>query len=298
MDFDIRTRDTALKFVLQLLGMTEKELLHYYPVNDDYETLWRNNKDRLDAVDIKPLRVMAFHVTGVLDGCRSIQKYGILNLQQAVTIDTPLKRMFDRYGLSIDIASKVLKYQGEAVDIDYDHFRNRFPRTMMEKATKSVAHRIFYDYCVNGFLVNDNVYSYGTNIHLRPEFILDLIKLFPELEAMEQEWVLRHESYRIDFFAYLKQIARFTFSLDNDAALPFEEWQSLSDDQKLKKWMLYRALDRIFDDSSSEEFIYINNNMNIPPEQILRYTRISDFPQPWRNVKEHETPTSAKTYGD
>lgn len=142
-----------------------------------------------------------------------------------------------------------------------------------------MAHRLFYDYCVNGFLMNDNIYRYGTDIHCRPEFILDLVKLFPNLRDMECEWLNSYKSYRIDFIAYINQIERFTFSLDEYRDPPFEDWDEMSDEQKLKKWMLSYALDRAFDEMLGEEFLYVRSNISIPPNRIISCTEIPDsFP--------------------
>lgn len=74
----------------------------------------------------------------------------------------------------------------------------------------------------------------------------------------------------------MNQVERFTFSLDEFRDPPFEVWNDLSDEQKMKKWMLLYALDRAFDELISEKFLYVKSDLNIPPEQIRGCTEIPD----------------------
>ena len=84
--------------------------------------------------------------------------------------------------------------------IDYEHYRGRQFLTGNEEVLDRIAHRVFFDYCVNGFLVNDNVFNYGTRIHERPEFLMSLSDLLPDARKIEQYWETHAESYRVDFF--------------------------------------------------------------------------------------------------
>jgi len=69
-------------------------------------------------------------------------------------------------------------------DIDYERYRGRYDLSEQEQNIEGVAHRIYYGFCVDGFMVNDDVFNYGTDIHNRPEFILNLVKLFPSLKSI------------------------------------------------------------------------------------------------------------------
>ena len=49
------------------------------------------------------------------------------------------------------------------------------------------------------FLVNDNIFNHGTDIHERPEFLMTLVGLFPQLQMLEGFWESKSKSYKIDF---------------------------------------------------------------------------------------------------
>ena len=82
--------------------------------------------------------------------------------------------------------------------IDYEHYRGRQFLTGNEEVLDRIAHRVFYDYCVNGFLVNDNVFNYGTRIQERPEFLMSLSDLLPDAQKIEQYWETDRKSTRLN----------------------------------------------------------------------------------------------------
>lgn len=102
---------------------------------------------------------------------------------------------------------------------------------------------------------------------------MTLAKLFPEIEQVEQYWERHSKSYRIDFYATLNQIHRFCFDLDEWRDPPYEGWLELNDEMKIKKWMLSHAIDRS-NNALSEKFLYILDDIIIPPEQIISYNEI------------------------
>src|SRR5690606_500044 len=112
-------------------------------------------------------------------------------------------------------------------------------------------------------MMNDDVFSYGTNIHKRPEFMMKLSGAFPELKRMEDEWAERSKSYKVNFYATIDQIHRFNFDLN-------ETQEELTDDEiaQIKQWMVSRAIDRANNDMFSEVFLYVKDEIDIPPEQI------------------------------
>jgi hypothetical protein len=57
---------------------------------------------------------------------------------------------------------------------------------------------------------------------------------------------------------------------------PFEGWNELDEKQKLKKWMLSRAIDRS-DNNLSEKYAYMNKSTVIKPEQIISYEVITQL---------------------
>ncbi|WP_205087639.1 hypothetical protein [Veillonella magna] len=158
-------------------------------------------------------------------------------------------------------------------DIDYEKYRNHHFLTGLDEKLDRVAHRVYYDFCVNGFMANDNVYNYGTNIHERPEFLMTLGEVFPQAQKVENFWRSKAKSYRVDFFVTVDQVHRFNFELDEYRDPPYEDWDELDDEMKLKKWMLSHVIDRAHDDLGMTT-LYIKDDVTIPANQIISVIEI------------------------
>lgn len=98
-------------------------------------------------------------------------------------------------------------------------------------------------------MMNDDVFSYGTNIHKRPEFLMKLSTVFSELKKMEDEWAKRSKSYKVNFYATINQIHRFNFDLN-------ETQEELTDEEimHIKRLMVSHAIDRSCNILLSEVF--------------------------------------------
>ena len=275
MDFDLRTCDAAYYFVLDFIGMTPDEYITERIINceNDFETFWCRNIERIKSVDISGLRLMAFHVVGSLDECREIKDNGLMNLQSVLSKETILKKFLEKAGVTFDIPTKRVKCNGNTYDIDYEKYKGHHFLTRIDEKLDRVAHRVYYDFCVNGFMANDNVFNYGTNIHERPEFLMTLGELFPQAEKVEDFWRTKAKSYRVDFYATVDQVHRFNFELDEYRDPPYEDWFDLDDDMKLKKWMLSHAIDRAHDDLGMT-ILYIKDDVIIPANQIIDITEL------------------------
>lgn len=270
MDFDLRTCDAAYYFVLDFMGMTPDEYITERIINceNDFETFWSRNIERIKSVDISGVRLMAFHVVGSLDECCEIKENGLMNLQNVLSTETILKKLLEKAGVTFDIPNKLVRYKGNSYDIDYEKYKDHHFLTGIDEKLDRVAHRVYYDFCVNGFMANDNVFNYGTNIHERPEFLMTLGELFPQAEKLENFWRTKAKSYRVDFYASVEQVHRFNFELDEYRDPPYEDWYDLDDDMKLKKWMLSHAIDRAHDDLGMT-ILYVRDDVTIPANQII-----------------------------
>lgn len=279
MDFDIRTPDTAYFFLLDFLKMNGEEFIDEHHINceADYELFWDRNFDRIDQVDISGLRFIGFHITSNWDNCAEIRAKGLMDLKRVLSEETSLNHLLRSHGIVFDIVRKLVYENGKEIDIDYNKFihRNRFSLSEYEEKIMKVAHRVYYDYLVNGFYTNDNVFGYGTQIHERPEFFIELTNLFPQLQKAEHYWKTNSRSYKITFFAYLNQLAPFSFDLNNLNDPPFDDWYDLTMEQRLKKQMLRFAIERAFE-NLSEQYMYIKNGIGIPPDQIISYEEITE----------------------
>ncbi len=275
MEFDLRTHKAAHYFVLKFMNMNQSEYTTELITNskNNFEIFWKRNISRIREIDISTIKVMAFHVLGSLDDCKEIQKKGLMNLQSVLIDDTILSSLLRKSGITFDIENKTVSCNGEVYNIDYEYYRNNDSLTEIEEKLDEVAYRVFYDFCVNGFMLSDDVFNYGTCIHKRPEFLMKLAELFPEIKKLEQYWEQHSKSYRIDFYAKVEQIHRFSFELDEQKDPPYDDWLELDDEMKIKKWMLFHAIDRSHD-MLSETYLYIKDDVAIPPNQIISYTNI------------------------
>lgn len=274
MDFDLRTPDAAYYFVLNFMGMTPDEYITEQIINceNDFEIFWSRNIEKIKAVDISGLKLMAFHVVGSLDGCREIKENGLMNLQAVLSEDTTMRKLLEESGITFDIPNKLVSCKGDCYDIDYEKYKRRYCLTEIDEKLHQVACRVYDDFCINGFMVNDNVYNYGTDIHERPEFLMTLGNLFPQAQKVESLWRSKSKSYRVDFYATIDQVQRFNFELDEYR----EDWLDLDDDMQLKKWMLSHAIDRANNDLSMT-ILYVKDDVRIPADQIISISELQEL---------------------
>ena len=278
MEFNLQTPDTAYSFLLNFLQITGEEYIDKYIIECDsnYEKFWHQNFKFINAIDIHKCHIRAFHIVGSLDDCAEIKRNGLKNLQKVLSEDTLLSCLLRENHVCFDIENHILYHGDKKINIDYDNSCRQSEYNEINKKIEHLAHRIYYDYCVNGFMSNDNVFSYGTDIHKRPEFLLRLVDLLPDLKPLEESWYHKSKSYEIAFFAYIEQLHRFNFELDNNNDSPYDGWSGLSDDQKIKKWMLSHAMERA-NGNITESYLYVKDEIDIPPKQIISCQEINEF---------------------
>lgn len=269
MDFDLRTTDSAYSFVKNILGINGEQSIDEYILEcgRDFERLWKKHYAELKCIDASRIRIWSFHVTGSLDHCKSIQQEGLRNLHYALSTDSTMFRLFRKYGITFDIAKKVMYYDGTTYNVDYSKCYNRCNLYGKDEQLSRIAYRLCKDYCVNGFLCNDNVRSYGFDVYIRLEFIIGLVNMFPQLSELDLEWRKLSTSYKVNFFTYVGQLERFNFDLDEYRDPPYEDWPEYEENDKVIKWMLGRAIARSFDELG-DTHLYVRADSYVPPEQI------------------------------
>ena len=180
--------------------------------------------------------------------------------------------MLSKRGIQFDIANKILYVDGRGFDIDYDKYRRENDLTQKEEYLREVGRKIYFDPQINGFFAVDNVYRYGTNIHLRPEFLMNIVNLFPELKDVEKLWCEKSKGYIISFIADFNKFAWYSFYDNKDEYYKDEDSKLL-----LKKWIISRAVSRSFDQRNDgpKIFAYMNIETSIYPDQIINYSEIN-----------------------
>lgn len=274
MIFDIRTPDSAWEFVQNFLNIDGSEFIDKYIIqcNNSFDNFWERNLNYIDSVDIDNLQYKVFHVTSNWDECAEIKASGIKNLQKILSQNNKLTTLLSKYGVEFDVDNKILIADNKIIDIDYDKYRGRFGLSSYEKKIERVAHKIYYDFQINGFFSNSDILGYGTEIHIRPEFLYNLTGLLPHLKEAEDVWRNKSKGYIVTFLADYNDFAWYSF-YDNEIEYLNDE----TNKQQLKKWMLSRAINRSFNgiDDHSEIFAYMNGATIIKPEQIVNYIEIA-----------------------
>lgn len=115
--------------------------------------------------------------------------------------------------------------------------------------------------------------NYGTDIYKRLEFLKDLAAVFPRAEKLEKAWISQSKAYRIDFYATMDKIASFTFEPSALGVFgpPCDADLDLDEETRIKRWLILRACD-MANGYSGHEFVYIRDDVGIPPNQITSYT--------------------------
>jgi len=278
LKFDLRTPDSAYYFILDLLGIDGQTFTEDYicNCNSDVDQLYDMYYSTISRVKIADIRIFAFHVTGSLDDCQNIKQHGLLNLKDVLSCNSVITQFFKKYDLYFDIDKKTMKHGKNIYNIDYELLKSMYHATPQEESLFRISHRVFRDFCFNGFLYYDDVYSYSHDITKRPEFVGDIVGFIPELKMMESEWKRLSKPYRIDFFANIDQVHRFNFELD-DSDVGYKIWDQLSDDNKIKKWMLGKAIDRAYNELR-DAYLYIRDDVVIPPTQIISCDTLKSNP--------------------
>lgn len=273
MLFDIRTPDTAYYFLQEFLGITFSDFIHEYIIecNKDFDKFWDKWLDHIETINIDHLEYIVLHVTSNADNCLEIKTNGIKNLQLILSDKTNLSSLLLKHNIQFDVEKRILYANKKIIDIDYEKYRSKFDLSYVEKKINRVAHKIYYDHQINGFFSNNDVCDYGTSIHQRPEFLYNLIELFPQLREIENEWIERSKGYIVTFRATFDQFAWFSF-YENE----YNYIDDVSDKLQLKKWVLSQVINRSFDnnDSHSEIIAYMKPETIIIPEQIIDYQEI------------------------
>ena len=274
--FNITTHEKAKEFLSSFLNIASEKIDDYifnntkdYDVDNFLETY---NID-LQKIHIENMQLIVQHITTNDDKCGSLEKFGLLNLQQSLTMETTLKKYLDRFNIHFDISNKWMFCNETKIDIPYKSDDISLPSDSQKHRICRVAHKIYYDYQISGFFSMENETDYGGRVHERPEFLHNLKELFKS-SLIEDTWKKSVRPYLITFKASLDSFAWFSF---------YDQKYEYEDDylskEELVKWLINKALYVIWDmyhyDSSPEIFAYMKPEVIIPPSDFLNIKPIS-----------------------
>ena len=98
-----------------------------------------------------------------------------------------------------------------------------------------MAYLVYYNFGVNRFMSNDNVYNYGTNIHERLEFLMIIGESLLQAKNVKTFYRNKTKRCRVDFYATVDQVHSFNFELDRYRDFTYESWFELNDEMKFKR---------------------------------------------------------------
>ncbi|UNT55362.1 hypothetical protein [Lysinibacillus capsici] len=273
MIFDMTDYSSNIKSLTDFLGLSEEEISDFVLESTDVI-------DFLEAFDIKDekllekdIELVSLHSTASIDNCESIKEKGIINLQDAVSQNTPLKDYLLTKDIQINIDEKYILFKGNKLDIskeiegycleDEDEYRNR------------VIHKFYGDFQINGFLSHKNVLTYGGNTRKRPEILWDLARLLKD-EKIELDWVRdkKNQHHIIKFKQPINYYIYFTFEAeyeDSDYGITKSNLEYLPRDVvevKVKKWLLQKSIN-ILRYGVYEIFSYVHPKVKIAPKDIM-----------------------------
>lgn len=265
--------NSNIKSLAEFLDLTEEEIQEFVLESTDVI-------DFLEAFNIedeklleKDIELVSFHSTTSIDNCQSIKEKGIINLQDAVSQETPLKAYLKSKDVQISIDEKYILFKGNKLDIgkksegyylsDEDEYKNRIIR------------KFYDDFQVNGFLCHENVLTYGGYTKDRPEILSDLANFLKD-EKIELDWVKdkNKKHHIIKFKQPLNCYTWFTFEVeyeDNDYGITKDNLEYLPSkviEEKVKKWVIQKSL-YILKDGIYELYSYVHPESRIAPKDII-----------------------------
>lgn len=268
MFFDLRTEESAKRFIQSLLETSKEEPIYdaLFNSNSDLEPSYEDIVGTLPTkdIDLANISLLGTHVLGSLDKCREISKRGLMGLRQVLAGKTILASALKRYGIVIDPHKKTLRFENSLYDLDYNHVGYAHTSYGDNPALQHIAYRICRDSGLTAFLYSPSFETYGTDIHKRPEILKDLAEFLPEARKLERLWSHYSKPYKVVFWASLNQVDAATF---NETNLKVE---SLSQPQKdrIIRWMTNNALLRS-QNRLQESYLYIKPEVTIPNSQLI-----------------------------
>lgn len=255
MIYDIRTSEYAQQTLTNLTGVPISVWEQYLGREHEYKYTDYLVEEVIKSYGYFPhsyrdFEFIYFHVTTSANRCASFRSHGILDLRQSYLCqDSELRVFLEKHGIHIDLDERILVYHGQEFDISF----GACPRQDTEAYKRwSIGRKFYYDYTTCGFLSIWERSSYGGQVHLRPEVLMDIDDLLGL--NLSREWTSTHNSYKI--------VARVS-----GEKIVYDSDDNQSDEDKVLNY-LTKAYWNAFGEPS-ENILLIKNHIQIPPKDIL-----------------------------
>lgn len=143
----------------------------------------------------KEIYLAAFHTTTCYDGLASVKQFGLMDLREVLTKETPLCNYLKSHGVVFDLEKMILHHNEKELDIS-------MPFQATFDPLDFVIFKLTIDPGISAFYSHENVLEYKGNVHERPEFLKNLAALL-DCPAIENEWKGGKETFVIQFKAKL-----------------------------------------------------------------------------------------------
>ena len=274
--FDITNYNSAICFLEEYLNVEKNRIERYISQNNsgyDVNTFLEGLDINLREYDINNMEAVVLQVTTNPDNNGSIKRYGLLNLQQTLSLDTPLKRYLQQGGIRFDISNNIMWVQDKKIDIKYS-IRD-FEDKSKEEKINNIAHKIYYDYQINGFLFSKNPVDYGGGVEKRPEILYNIQQLCKSSEV-EAPWIKNIRTYIVEFKVPIEQLAYFTFYNTKDDYIEDEYYK-----EELKVHLVEMALRvswcEYYGQCCSDIYAYLKPEVLVPYSSIIKIKEVKRY---------------------
>ncbi|MCM3389991.1 hypothetical protein LG296_20785 (plasmid) [Ureibacillus chungkukjangi] len=283
MIFDMTDYKNTIKSLAEFLDLMEDEISDFVLNNKDADVM-----DFLKAFSIeddklleKNIELVSLHSTSSIDDCKSLKEKGLINLQEAVLQETPLKAYLEKKCIQINLEEKYILFKGKKFDIS-EKIKG-YSLSDEEDHKNTVIHKFYGDFQVNGFLYHENVVTYGGNTRDRPEILLDLARFLND-RTIEDDWTnhKNKQHYILKFKQPLNFYTWFTFPgdyEDSDYGVTEDNLEYLDSEvieAKVKKWVINRSMD-VIRGNAYEAFSYVHPDWKIEPKDILEFMKEDEY---------------------
>lgn len=195
------------------------------------------------------LTLVSLHVTTNNDHCSSILESGIMDLQGAVTENTPLRAYLNERNIVIDVLKRELYSNGQLYQL------NRHAKGSSlnhgDDLLGHVAMKIYKDFPVCGFICTKNALDYGGNVNRRPEILNNLSNAL-QLPYLVEEWEQLTQAYIVKF------------------GLPLNKYEVPHDRLVVGKLLLQTSFDFINDSKPLEDvYSFLLPSAKVEPYEIM-----------------------------
>ncbi|MGG4412169.1 hypothetical protein ABER75_26230 [Niallia taxi] len=216
----------------------------------------------------KEIYLTSLHVTTVKDQFESINKYGLVNLLDAISLNTPLRDYLLEKGVLIDLNAKTIKYGDKTIDISQKYNGD------FHKPIQRILYKLQIDFAINAFFSSDDVTKYDGSVNERPEFLKNLSELLNDKD-IEEDWISNNSCSIIKFKAHIED-----FSIDSFNRFDFyvdEEMSAIEVEYLKRKWIIDKCLDNQGYGYEDEFFSRMNNNISIPFYNIIEIYSVDEY---------------------